>query len=150
MRKSLITILATMATFAALANSYTWTGGGADATSWNDENNWDPAGVPGGGDTATFTSAATIADGIVVSSDELKIYANGAVVTLNGVISGGKLDLAEGVTVNVHMLYVPDGADGWTEMPVGVYSAANMPAYISGAGSLRVRGDGIGTLLILR
>ncbi|MBQ6329836.1 MAG: hypothetical protein IJI35_12525, partial [Kiritimatiellae bacterium] len=88
MKKSLITILATMATFAALANSYTWTGGGADATSWNDENNWDPTGVPGGGDTATFTSAATIADGIVVSSDELKIYANGAVVMLNGVISG--------------------------------------------------------------
>ena len=65
-------------------------------------------------------------------------------------LSGGKLDLAEGVMVNVHMLYVPDGADGWTEMPVGVYSAANLPTYISGAGSLRVRGDGIGTLLILR
>ena len=41
-------------------------------------------------------------------------------------------------------------ADGWTEMPVGVYSAANLPTYISGEGSLRVRGDGIGTLLILR
>ena len=65
-------------------------------------------------------------------------------------LSGGKLDLAEDVTVNVHYLYVSDGADGWTEMPVGVYSAANLPTYISGAGSLRVRGDGIGTLLILR
>ena len=88
MKKSLITILATMATFAALANSYTWTGGGADATSWNDTGNWDPAGVPGGGDTATFTNAATIADGIVVSSGELKIYANAAAVTITGVISG--------------------------------------------------------------
>ena len=48
------------------------------------------------------------------------------------------------------MLYVTDGAGGWTEMPVGVYSAANLPAYISGAGSLRVRGDGIGTLLMVR
>ena len=80
MKKELMMLLATMATFAAFANPYTWTGGGADATSWNDENNWDPAGVPGGGDTATFTSAATIADGIVVSSGELKIYANAAAV----------------------------------------------------------------------
>ncbi len=88
MKKELMMLLATIATFAAFADSYTWTGGGADATSWNDENNWDPAGVPGGGDTATFTSAATIADGIVVSSGELKIYANAAAVTINGVISG--------------------------------------------------------------
>ena len=88
MKKSLITILATMATFAAFATAYTWTGGGTDATSWNDADNWDPAGVPGGGDTATFTNAATIADGIVVSSGELKIVASGAAVTLNGVISG--------------------------------------------------------------
>ena len=65
-------------------------------------------------------------------------------------LSGGKLDLAEDVTVNAHMLYVTDGAGGWTEMPVGVYSAANLPAYISGAGSLRVHGDGIGTLLLVR
>ena len=88
MKKELMMLLATIATFAALADSYTWTGGAADATLWNDENNWDPVGVPGGGDTATFTSAATIADGIVVSSGELKIYANAAAVTINGVISG--------------------------------------------------------------
>ena len=88
MKRKITMLVAAMAASVSLATSYTWTGSGADATSWNDEDNWDPAGVPGGGDTATFTSAATIADGIVVSSDELKIYANGAVATLNGIISG--------------------------------------------------------------
>ena len=88
MNKKIVMILAAMTAFAAFADPYTWTGGGTDATSWNDENNWEPTGVPGGGDTATFTSAATIADGIVVSSGELKIYANGAAVTISGVISG--------------------------------------------------------------
>ena len=88
MIRKIAMLMAAMATSAALATSYTWTGGGADATSWNDEDNWDPAGVPGGGDTATFTSAATIADGIAVSSGELKIVASAAAVTINGVISG--------------------------------------------------------------
>lgn len=81
-------VTAMMAATVAFAGAYTWTGGGADATLWNDENNWSPAGVPGGGDTATFSSATTIADGIAVSSGELKIVASGAAVTLNGVISG--------------------------------------------------------------
>lgn len=70
------------------AVDYVWTGGGSDTSSWNDAANWEPQRVPGGGDSATFKTAATITDGIIVESGELKITAKAVSVELGGIISG--------------------------------------------------------------
>ena len=53
-----------------------------------------------------------------------------AYVTINGT---GKLDLAAGVTETVARLYI-----GTVQQPAGTYSAANLPANISGSGTLIV------------
>ena len=65
-------------------------------------------------------------------------------------LSGGKLNLAEGVSLRVAELYVDDGNGGWTQMPIGRYSAANLPQYISGSGSLLVAGKRPGFILTVK
>ena len=87
MKKSVL-FLAGMLSIPAFAADYIWTGGGSDTSSWNDAANWEPQGVPGGGDSATFEKAATVTDGIIVESGELKITAEAVSVELGGIISG--------------------------------------------------------------
>lgn len=84
--KKLVTVVSCAIAGMAMAADYSWVGGAS--TSWNTSSNWSPSGVPGAGDTATFTSDATINDGIVTEGGQLRIVANGAAVTLDGVISG--------------------------------------------------------------
>jgi autotransporter-associated beta strand protein len=87
--KKAVLFLAGMLSIPAFAADYVWTGGGNDASSWNDTDNWEPSGVPGGGDSATFKTAATISEGIVVESGELKISVDKNVaLVVSGVISG--------------------------------------------------------------
>ncbi|MBR2983027.1 MAG: hypothetical protein IKC80_07330, partial [Kiritimatiellae bacterium] len=88
MKKSVL-FLAGMLSIPAFAADYVWTGGGSDTSSWNDAANWEPQGVPGGGDSATFEKAATVTDGIIVESGELKVSVGKDVaLVLSGVVSG--------------------------------------------------------------
>ena len=85
MKNTIFALAATLAV-SAFAQEYSWTGGGSDTSSWNDAANWEPQRVPGGGDSATFKTAATITDGIIVESGELKITAKAVSVELGGII----------------------------------------------------------------
>ena len=62
-------------------------------------------------------------------------------------LSGGKLDIAAGVRLVAENLYVPDGEGGWTKAEPGTYTAADLPAYVSGEGALRVRGGGYSVII---
>ena len=54
-------------------------------------------------------------------------------------LSSGTIDIAEGVTVEVRKMYVPNGNGGWKPASRGVYDAQNMPGRISGLGRLNIR-----------
>jgi len=72
-----------------MAATYTWTGGG-DVSNWSDSSNWDPVGVPNGGDTANFniSSDLTFSSDIDISSGYLTICHTGAVISITGAITG--------------------------------------------------------------
>lgn len=88
----LVLMVALLAAQVGLGTDYTWTG--AVDRDWNTADNWSPAGVPTGGDTALFTKAVDIASDISLgeSGENLTIGSQGAspayVVKLSGVISG--------------------------------------------------------------
>ena len=88
-RASFAAVISAFMCVTAHAMSYTWTGGGA-AGNWNDSANWSPNGVPNAGDDAKFELAGdlTITSDIAISSGFLTINNCGAVVSLNGVVSG--------------------------------------------------------------
>ena len=88
-RASFAAVVSAFMCVMAHAMSYTWTGGGAAGT-WNDPANWSPNGVPNAGDDAKFELAGdlTITSDIAISSGVLTINNCGAVVSLNGVVSG--------------------------------------------------------------
>lgn len=64
-------------------------------------------------------------------------------------LSGGKVDIAEGVTVEANQLFLPDGNGGWKTVGCGLYSAADFPDYISGSGLMRVKKPS-GLILLLK
>ena len=88
--------LATAGLLALLANAgtYTWIGGSTNDAVWNNPANWDPEGVPTGGDTARIVSGSdnvaltiTFPAGFEISGGVLTIE-NWNVLTFSGVISG--------------------------------------------------------------
>ena len=86
--KNTIFALAVTLAASAFAQEYSWTGGGSDTSSWNDAANWEPQGVPGGGDRAIFSADAKITDGIEIASGELTLDSVSGIVEIAGVISG--------------------------------------------------------------
>ena len=58
--KRLILVACACAAGVAVASDYAWQGGVSGA--WNTDSNWNPNGVPGAGDTATFSVDAEITD----------------------------------------------------------------------------------------
>lgn len=115
------------------ATSYTWTG--SANTSWNDEDNWDPIGVPGEGDDAIINSGdcsvpggAVIIGSVNISGGTLTI-SNGASLAINGnsqVGDGGTLTVAGTLTLNV---------------PFQVVGTLNLdPGVITGPGALNLSG----------
>lgn len=87
---------------AAVAENYTWEGGG-DGTSWSDSANWNPAGVPGSADTATIDTASAAVnitlDGDITVVTLTVIGANTASIDLGGnELSVTTLNLGKGAT----------------------------------------------------
>jgi autotransporter-associated beta strand protein len=61
---------------------------------------------------------------------------------------GGKLTIASGVQLVSRSAVVANGAQGETvSLDVGVYTKENLPSFIQGDGSLRVKGDGLVILI---
>ena len=87
MKNILFAFLASLTAANAFSADYTWVGG--SSTLWNNESNWNPAGIPGAGDKASFGDNAIITDGIAVHEGELRIYTlDAAEVDFQGIISG--------------------------------------------------------------
>ncbi|MCQ2391132.1 MAG: autotransporter-associated beta strand repeat-containing protein [Kiritimatiellae bacterium] len=113
----LVLMVALLAAQAGLGTDYTWTG--AVDRDWNTADNWSPAGVPTGGDTALFTKAVDIASDISLgeSGENLTIGSQGAspayVVKLSGVISG-----KGGLVMRA-------GAQGSVKTTINIANAAN-------------------------
>ena len=70
----------------ARAENYVWQGGASGA--WNSPANWQPNGVPTGGDFAHFNADAEITDGFEIGEGVLTISNATATVHLSGVVSG--------------------------------------------------------------
>ena len=87
MKKLMVALSLVTAVLLSRAENYTWSAGETTSGNWNLSENWEPEGVPGGGDTATISVPVTFTSGIVISSGEL-VIANSAAVTVSGVISG--------------------------------------------------------------
>lgn len=82
-----MTVLAAMS-FYASAESFEWTNGKGNSD-WNDTGNWNPAGVPGAGDTAVFSANAAISSGFTLESGTLTIsVAANITLDFNGAITG--------------------------------------------------------------
>jgi len=90
--------------------------------------------------SATCTGDVTVRD---TATLQLTADANLAETAVVSVETGGMIDIDSGVKVRVAELYV-----GGVQQPHGVYNATNLPAVITGAGSLRV-GDPKGFTLII-
>jgi hypothetical protein len=99
-----------------------------------------------GGWPVRLTSTATCSGNVSVASTatlQLNAAENLAETAVVSVETGGQIDIASDVKVQVAELYV-----GGVQQPHGVYNATNLPAVITGAGSLRV-GDPKGFTLII-
>ena len=99
-----------------------------------------------GSGSMTNVSAFAVSGGVLAVDTNARLPRKGA----DCYLSGGKLDLAEGVVQRVRFLYVDDGEGGWTQMPLMDYTADTLPAYVSGAGVLRVHGDGRGLAVMVQ
>ena len=89
---------------------------------------------------ATCTGDVTVRDTATLELTAAGNLAETANVSIPG---DGKIDIASGLKVKVAELWV-----GGVQQPHGVYNATNLPAVITGAGSLRV-GDPKGFTLII-
>ena len=99
-----------------------------------------------GGWPVRLASTATCSGNVSVASTatlQLNAAENLAETAVVSVETGGQIDIASDVKVQVAELYV-----GGVQQPHGVYNATNLPAVITGAGSLRV-GDPKGFTLII-
>ena len=109
----------------ATAGARTWTGTGG--TSWHEEENWDPAAVPTGGDDVTVAASATLAVADLAAVRSLAVGA-GASVAVTG---EGPIQVGAGVDV-------PAGASlDWAVPLLGVGGTFEK----RGAGQLTVGGD---------
>ena len=109
----------------ATAGARTWTG--AAGTSWHEEENWDPAAVPTGGDDVTVAASATLAVADPAAVRSLTVGA-GASVAVTG---EGPIQVGAGVDV-------PAGASlDWAVPLLGVGGTFEK----RGAGQLTVGGD---------
>jgi autotransporter-associated beta strand protein len=63
-------------------------------------------------------------------------------------ISGGSLEIAEGVRQTVRHLYISDGEGGLVKMRQGYYDSGSAGGFVTGGGVLRVRGDGGLTVVV--
>ena len=109
----------------ATAGARTWTG--TAGTSWHEEENWDPAAVPTGGDDVTVAASATLAVADLAAVRSLAVGA-GASVAVTG---EGPIQVGAGVDV-------PAGASlDWAVPLLGVGGTFEK----RGAGQLTVRGD---------
>ena len=109
----------------AVAGVRTWTG--AAGTSWHEEENWDPAAVPTGGDDVTVAASATLAVADLAAVRSLAVGA-GASVAVTG---KGPIRVGAGVDV-------PEGASlDWAVPLLGVGGTFEK----RGAGQLTVSGD---------
>lgn len=109
----------------ATADARTWTG--AAGTSWHEEENWDPAAVPTGGDDVTVAASATLAVADLAAVRSLAVGA-GASVAVTG---KGPIRVGAGVDV-------PEGASlDWAVPLLGVGGTFEK----RGAGQLTVSGD---------
>ena len=109
----------------AVAGTRTWTG--TAGTSWHEEENWDPAAVPTGGDDVTVAASATLAVADLAAVRSLAVGA-GASVAVTG---KGPIRVGAGVDV-------PEGASlDWAVPLLGVGGAFEK----RGAGQLTVSGD---------
>lgn len=89
------------------------------------------------------------AQDIAVSGGVLKVDGSQRLARILETIthSSGKLDLAQGVVVRVRKCYVNE-AGRPLSLAAGTYTAARLPAVLSGAGEMHVLGDG--TMLCIR
>ena len=109
----------------ATAGARTWTG--TAGTSWHEEENWDPAAVPTGGDNVTVAASATLAVADLAAVRSLAVGA-GASVAVTG---EGPIQVGAGVDV-------PAGASlDWAVPLLGVGGTFEK----RGAGQLTVGGD---------
>jgi len=116
----------------------------------------------GGANTLTFsgdnttTGRLTVAEGTVAFSGSgtwskvSEVFVTGGTLTIDAVtrlnpkadlyLSGGALEIATGVTLTVNRLFVSDGAGGCRQLSgASTYTAADLPAYLTGGGSLYVK-----------
>ena len=85
--KRLILVACACAAGVAVASDYAWQGGASGA--WNTDSNWNPNGVPGAGDTATFSADTEITDDFAVGEGTLTIRNDaGTALSVRGSISG--------------------------------------------------------------
>ncbi len=85
MKRLLIFAASALSSF-LFATDYTFVGTDGD---WNKATNWTPEGVPGGGDTAIFTSTTTITSPFQINDGMLRINEGlGVKLQISGVISG--------------------------------------------------------------
>lgn len=88
---------------------------------------------------AAWEGPVVVKDGGLLALDGRDNLSSAATLTVE---EGGKVEIAEGVGVRVNTLVL-----NGQKMPVGVYSAANQPAFLGGAGHVVV---GKSTVIILR
>ena len=94
--------------------------------------------------TANWTNCSeVVVSGGVLEVDRPDRFGNQVEYTL----SGGKLDLAEGVRLRAKALTLPDGQGGWVRHEAGVYNATKLSEYISGNGELRLAS---GTVILFK
>ena len=83
MRKMIFVLLFASVFGIACGETYTWTGLGSSGD-WNDADNWSSSssGVPNVGDTAVFTTAATITSAIVLGEGTLSLQLSAGVTNI--------------------------------------------------------------------
>ena len=89
MRKMIFVLLFASVFGTVCGETYTWTGLGSSGD-WNDADNWSSSsGVPNAGDTAVFTTSATITSAIALGEGTLNLQISAGVTNVfSGVISG--------------------------------------------------------------
>ena len=98
---------------------------------WTAPANWSPAGVPGSGDTALFTSSRTIAESFVLPGGATKIAesAAGVTVTFSGAIGGAEAALVH----NGPGMMVLSGTNTFTGAFTNLAGTAKVP-WLANAG----------------
>lgn len=92
MTKNFVALIAVFAVASLFAVDYTWIG--KTPGSWNNEDNWQPNGIPGGGDMAYVPGETEFTDDIEISAGSLTVTSGVGTVSFKGVISGdGRLVL---------------------------------------------------------